>query len=153
MIILTFYSHYAKRLNFSAHFAFFSPSFLPAYNNSRMARWSARRWAGRPPGRTWSTPAASRCRTSPRRCRGFHRFLSELVIYLASMKVVYPFPSRNCFQKCCLSSWGMDSGRILDSTGNSSGSHLRAGWSWPPGDTHWQTRWWNCHPECKQAPG
>ena len=89
MIILTFPSHYAKRLNFSAHFAFFSPSFLLVYKSSRMAEWSALRWAGRPPGQSWGTPAASTCRNGHRQCRQFHRFLREFEICLATREIFF----------------------------------------------------------------
>ena len=154
MIILTFSSHYAKRLNFSAHFAFFSPSFLLVYKSSRMAEWSALRWAGRPPGQSWGTPAASTCRSGHRQCRQFHRFLREFEICLATREIFfYLFPSHNCFQKCCLSSWGMDSGRKSDSRESSWRTDHQAGWFWHPVGIHWQIQWWSYHPRCKQAPG
>ena len=91
MIILTFSSHYAKRLNFSAHFAFFSPSFLLVCKSSKMAEWAALRWAGRPPGQSWGTPAGSTCRSGPRQCRQFHRFLREFEICLATREIFFTF--------------------------------------------------------------
>ena len=61
------------------------------YKSSRMAEWSALHWAGRPPGQSWGTPAASTCRSGHRQCRQFHRFLREFEICLATREIFFTF--------------------------------------------------------------